>query len=87
MYFYFTYLPFLINLILLFVKKSKAVIAVMLISTILGSLFPGFGLLFSLSGKEIGFGNPDIGIDWGFVLFFLAELLFLWKTLIFRIVK
>lgn len=38
MYFYFTYLPFLINIILLFVNKSIAVIPVILISTILGSL-------------------------------------------------
>ena len=87
MYSFIVFLPFIINIVLLFLPKSTTVIIIGLISTILGSVYPAFGLLIGLDGHGIGFGNPPMETDWGFIMIVAAERLFLWGTFIYRIVK
>ena len=74
------YVPFAVNLILIFLPKFTGKIVIALISSILGSIIPVVIGLIALSGRGIGFGNPYIGIDWVTVLISLAMLAFLWGT-------
>jgi hypothetical protein len=74
------YIPFVVNLVLLFVPKFTGKIVIGLISSILGSIAPVIIGAIALSGHGIGFGNPYIGIDWSVVRISAAMLAFLWVT-------
>ena len=74
------YVPFLVNLVLLFVPKFTGKIVIGLISSILGSIVPLVIGAIALSGTGIGFGNPHIGTDWGTVRICAVMLAFLWVT-------
>lgn len=80
------YLPFLINIILLIPRRRKVTVRLGLISSVLGSIWPLFGLSTSLA---IGMKptTTRLGTDWGTVRTALGMLVFLWVTFVIMLRK
>ena len=58
--------PIIVNVVCIMIKKGKII---SLIATLCAVLFSLLMLMIN-SGYGIGFGNPWIGVDWGFSVFY-----------------
>jgi hypothetical protein len=68
--------PIIVNVVCIMIKKGKIISLIATLCAVLFSLL----MLAINSGYGIGFGNPWIGVDWGFSVFYALYIAVLLAT-------